>query len=192
MQVNWSETLFANRVDFNAFNNSAAEGSLLAGPNTQPALPAFFLRDADRKSILLKASGILSVTGTPTIIFQARLGPTAGSASLTGTSMGVSAAITTINNVSNARWELDLLLTLYTPGFGTGNSTLSGAGRVLSPAGFASPFIYDLEPTTPPTATWTATADASLANYFNLSATWSAGSASNTITCKSLLLLGLN
>ncbi len=83
-------------------------------------------------------------------------------------------------------------MTCRTVGTGTGNSTLSGAGYVQSPGGFASPFVYPLEPTTPDTATWTQTFDNSLTYFINLSVTWSASSASNTITCKALRMYGWN
>ncbi len=68
----------------------------------------------------------------------------------------------------------------------------SGSGKVSSPVGFASPFSYDIEPTTPATATWTCTIDNSLAQYLNLTLTWSASSSSNTCTLKQMLLHGLN
>ncbi len=58
--------------------------------------------------------------------------------------------------------------------------------------GFASPFTYAIEPTTPDTATWTAVIDASLTYYLNVSVTWGTSSSSNTITLKQLLLYGLN
>lgn len=189
-----TEQMFVNTADYTAFNTSSAEGSLLAGTNEQPIIPAtfFFNKQGRHRCIRLIASGVLGTTSTPTIIFQVRAGTTSGSSFLSGTSLGVSAAITTASGVTNQAWELVLDLQCNTTGIGTGNTTLSGAGWVNSPGGFASPFSYALEPTTPPTATWTATIDNSLTYYLNLSVTWSASSASNTITCKKLWLLGLN
>lgn len=191
----WMELLYVNTADFAAYTNSTSEGSLLApGPNELPTLPAllFFNKQGRNRAIDILASGVLSTTSTPTITFQARLGTTAGSTFLSGTSVGVSAAITTASGVSNKWWELRLRLQVNVVGTGAGNSTLSGAGYVSSPGGFASPFQYPLEPTTPDTATWTATFDNSVTQYINLSATWSAASASNTITCKQLWVGGLN
>ena len=189
----WTELLYANTSDFGAYASSAVEGSLLTpGPKTQPVIPATYFEKTIGRSISIVARGVLSVTGTPTIIFQARLGTTQGSTFLSGTSVGVSAAITTIVGVTNKWWELRLDLTCDTIGQGTGNTILSGSGYVASPGGFASPFVYPLEPTTPDTATWTATIDDAITQYLNLSATWSANSASNTITVKQLLAYGLN
>lgn len=190
----WAETIFANRADYSAFNTSSSEGSLLAGVNEQPVLPALYF-DGNKgfgRTVVLEAEGVLGTTSTPTIIFQWRLGTTSGSTFLSGASVGVSAAITTASGVSNKWWKSRLTLTCNTPGIGAGNTTLNCEGEVYSPGGFASPFIYPLEPTTPDTATWTATIDNSVTQYVNLSVTWSASSASNTITCKRLLMYGMN
>lgn len=190
----WSELMFVNGADYSAFNSSASEGSILGGTNQQPSIPALYFDAAKghRRTIAIEAQGVLGTTSTPTITFQVRMGTSQGSSSLTGASIGVSAAITTASGVSNKWWYLYLLLTNYTPGQGSGNDTISGAGYVESPGGFASPFKYALEPTTPDTATWTQTFDAAVTQWINLSVTWSASSASNTITCKQLLLHGLN
>ncbi len=188
----WSECFFRNKGDFTAVNTTASEASLLAGQNQQPTIPALFFDQQPFRSVGFLARGILGTTSTPTIIFQARLGTTVGSSTLSGTSCGVSAAITTASGVSNKWWEARLDLTCTVGGQGTTNATLSGAGYVSSPAGFASPFVYALEPTTPDTATWTLTIDDSVTQYFNLSVTWGTSSASNTITAKQLLAFGYN
>lgn len=184
----FNETFFCNEGDHTALASSAAEGSLLAGTNKQPVIPAahFLFQGGAFRGITLEASGVFSNTATPTLIFQVRLGETAGSSYLSGTSVGVSTAITTTSGVTNVYWYLRLDLICTVRGIGTGNTTLSGAGYVMSPAGFASPFIYPLEPTTPNTATWTSTINGAVTQYVNLSATWSASSSSNTITCKQL------
>jgi hypothetical protein len=58
--------------------------------------------------------------------------------------------------------------------------------------GFASPYRYPVEVTTPDTATWTQTFNGNSTYYLNLSLTWSASSASNTATCKELRMIGWN
>ena len=189
----YTELLFSNYADFTAVASTAAEASLLSGVARQPYLSSGYFTDKKglMRTIKLIARGVFSTTGTPTIIFQVRMGTTAGSSTLTGASVGVTAAITTGNNTTNGWWHLELDLTCSFPGIGTGNATLFGSGYAMSPA-FASPFIYPLEPTTPNTATWTQTFAGELNQYINLSMTWSASSASNTITCKQLFLLGLD
>jgi hypothetical protein len=184
------EDLFVNEADHTAVSNTTSETSLLAGTNKQPTIPAnhFLQQGAQFRGVRILARGVLSTTSTPTLIFQVRLGTTSGSSYLSGSSLGVSAAITTASGVTNKWWELRLDLVCSVRGIGTGNATLCGAGYVSSPGGFASPFVYPLEPTTPDTATWTQVFDASLTQFVNLSATWSAASASNTITCKQLIV----
>lgn len=184
----WNETFFSSEADHTALASSAAEGSLIAGTNKQPFLPAGYLlfQGGAFRGVTIEAQGVFSTTSTPTLIFQVRFGETAGSSYLSGTSVGVSAAITTGSGVSNKWWYLYLSLIATSRGIGTGNTTLSGAGYVMSPGGFAAPYIYPLEPTTPDTATWTSTINGAVTQYINVSATWSASSASNTITCKQL------
>jgi hypothetical protein len=193
----WTELFFCETADHTALASSAAEGSLLAGTNLQPVIPANFFAPGGSgagrlRAIRIEAAGILGTTGTPTITFQLRSGTTQGSSDLSGASIGVSAAITTGSGVSNKQWGLVMDLSCRTAGMGTNNTTLSGSGWVWSPTGFASPFWYPLQITTPDTATWTATINGALTQYLNLSATWSASSASNTATCKLLRVSGLN
>ncbi len=190
----WAETIFVNRADHSAVASFTSEASLLSGTNQQPVFPALFFngRQGVGRSVRIIGKGVLSSTSTPTYTFSFRLGTTAGSSYLSGTAVGVTAAITTASSITNKYFEFQLDLTCYTPGIGSGNTTLSGAGYIMSPGGFASPFIYPIEPTTPDTATWTATIDAASTQYLNCSVACSASSASNTITLKQLLVLGLN
>ena len=189
MKAEWTRPLFQSVADHTAHASSASEGSLLAGTNLQPVLPAFFWGTQDRgKSLHVRAAGVFSTTGTPTLTFQLRLGPTAGSAYLSGTSIGVSAAITTSSGVTNKPWFLEYHVVGRTPGIGTTNATLSGYGLIWSGGGFASPFFYHF----PDGATWTYTLDGGLTQYFQISCTWSASSASNTITLKDLEVLESN
>lgn len=191
-----AELIFQNNGDYTAYASSAVEGSLISGGNNlQPAIPALMMDQGGRgvgKAFRLEASGIFSNTGTPTLIFQVRVSSTAGSATLSGTSVAQSAAITTASGVSNVHWWLWCNIVVKQPGVGTGNTTVNGFGAVESPAGFASPFKYMMVPTSGSPQTWTATLDDTLNYFVNLSATWSASSSSNTATCKDVKLYGLN
>lgn len=131
---------------------------------------------------------MFSNTGTPTLVFTLRMGTTDGAAFVSGTAIATSAAITGQSGVTNKHWQMEGVFMCNTPGRGTGNATLSGYCEVWSFAGFASPFRYPA----PDSATWTATFDAGLTTYLNLTATWSAMSASNTITCKQCVVELLN
>jgi hypothetical protein len=190
----YGECFFANTADGTAVASTSSEASLLTGLNRQPTIPAGYLanQNAFGRAFRIVANGVFSNTGTPTLIFQARMSATLGAATLSGASIGVSAAIATGSGVTNKLWSLTLDLIATVPGIGTGNATLNSAGWVESFGGFASPFKYGLQITTPDTATWTQTFDASLAQYINLSVTWSANSASNTITLKQLYAMALN
>lgn len=194
MAIRLLEHLFSNPAEYTALASFTTEASLLAGVKIQPTLKAhkFDGNDGYGKLFRLEASGILGSTGTPTYTFQVRLGATVGPSDLTGASVGVSAAITTASGVSNKAWSLRLDVIVQTPGQGTGNATLSCFGWVKSSGGFASPYEYPLEVTTPDTATWTQTRDAAVDNFFNLSVTCSASDAANTIKCKQLTLWGTN
>jgi hypothetical protein len=192
MQTSWSNTIFTNRADFTAHANSTSEVSLFTGgTNSLPALPAFSFDLSNGgfgKAFRFQASGVFSNTGTPTLVFTLRMGTTDGAAAVSGTAIATSAAITGASGVTNKRWEMDGTFICNTPGRGTGNATLSGSAEVWSFAGFASPFRYPM----PDSGTWTATFDAGLSQYLNLTATWSAMSASNTITLKQCVVELLN
>lgn len=178
-------------ADFTALASFTSEASLLGGLNLQPTVPGNYF-DKPGKVVEFRASGVLSSTGTPTYTFFVRASSTQGSSTLSGAILGQSVAITTGSGVSTQLWDLWLRVVCKTLGQGSGNTTLVCWGLVSSPGGFASPFAYALEPTTPPTATWTQTADGAVNNYLNLSVSCSASSASNTITCKWMGLTGWN
>ena len=195
MRATWADLLYTNVADFTALSAFTAEASLIAGPNQQPTFMAGTWADyaAVGKVVRIRASGILGSTGTPTYLFQVRLGTTQGASDLTGASIGVSDAITTGNGVANERWELNLNLTCTVAGQGANTVTLKCDGSIKSPVGFAAPYEYNLFPTDPPTATWTAaTINGASTQYLNLSVTCSANSASNAITCKKLEVLVMN
>lgn len=183
----WSDCQ-ANRADFSAVASTNVEASLLGGNNEQPFIPRGFFNGAQgySRSFSLFARGAFSTTGAPSLTFQARMSNTVGSGTLSGASLGVSSAITCGSGVTNKMWELGLDIICFTPGQGTGNTTLCSAGYVAS-QGFGTAGRYPLEVTTPDTATWTQTFDSTLEYYLNLSVTWSVNSASNSIVLKQLL-----
>ncbi len=195
MFSSWVTTAFTNNADYAALATFTSEASLLGTVNEQPWLVHGFFDQNNRaagRAVLLKAAGVVSCTSTPTYTFQVRLGTTAGSTYLSGKSLGVSAAITMQSGVTNSMWELEMLILCNTPGIGTGNTILTCAGSVKSFDGFAAPYSYPLEPTTPPTAAWTQTIDNSLDQYFNLSVACGTSNSANTIRLKQLSLLLLN
>lgn len=189
----WAETIFANRVEFTSLDTFTSEASLLAGgTNELPTFPALFFHQKERRHVKVIARGILASTGTPTYLITLRLGTTAGSAYLSGTQVGCTIAMTTGSGVTNQAWHLEFDMICTAPGTGTGNTTLLCAGLFSCPAGLATPFAFNVLPSTPPTATWTQTIDGGLTQYLNISATCSASSSSNAIKAKTLVVYGMN
>lgn len=184
----WAECIYTNRADFTAVASFTTESTLLAGQNMQPTIPfnSFGGTRDFGLALRVKARGVLSTTGTPTYQFTLRLSTTEGHATLTGSVIGISAAITTQSGVTNAAWHLDMDVHCGTPGQGTTNASLICVGEVWSTTGFASPFRYALQPSTPESATWTRTLNGGQPQYLNLTCTCSASSASNTVTAKLL------
>jgi hypothetical protein len=196
----WTDQIFSQTLAYNAVSNatSGTETGLLQGQTVQPVLNAgYFMVPmvAPGKAIKVIAQGVVGTTGTPTLVLQARLGSGSGPTNFGGGSIGVSPSITMASSISNKYWRMELDLTCTVVGIGSNNTTLSGAGYFMILSGASgAPAIYAMEMTTPDTATWTNAAfDASVANYINLSVTWTATpSSSNTITVKTLNVLGLN
>lgn len=187
------ECLYNNKADFTANVSFTSEVTMLTGPNEQPMFPAgFFLQPPYRRRFRIHASGILGSTATPTYTFTVRLNTTAGVANIAGAILLKSAALTTASGISTKIFVIDGWATVYTPGIGSGNTTITAGGTVSSPGGLASPFTYALTPSAGESATWTQTYDGSVTHWLNLSVTCSASDAGNTITLKELAVYGEN
>ena len=174
-------------ADFTALSNFTTEDSLLKGVAKQPVIPRGFWERAGA-TFMVRAAGVFGTTGTPTMLWNARLKSTVGVSQLDGTIVGGSAAITLASGVTNDRWELYLRLICRTPGQGSGNTTINCDGRIDLIHAAADMVSRTLVPTTGTPQTWTvATAiqnDVDL--YLNLTATCGTANASNTLQCKSL------
>lgn len=190
----WMQCVWSADADFTAVANTTAESDMLTGGGAfRPTFPALtFDKNEKGKRYRFEANGVFGNTGTPTQIFTLSLGTSTTWASA-DTNIGVTAAITGQSGVSNKWWHLWAEIVCRQPGFGSNNLTLMCYGQVTSMSGFASPFTYPIEPTTPDTATWTiASLDSAVTYYLGLSMTWSAASASNTITVKDAALYRKN
>jgi hypothetical protein len=164
-----------------------------AGMGAQAFIPANFWAPmsggaATGKAIRIVARGIVSSTSTPTYTFTIRAG-TAGNTS--SAILAGSAAITTASSITNKGWELEADIVLETLGAAGTNSTVRGAGFITSPAGFASPFQYEIWGGASQPGT-VATLDTTIVNYINFNLTCSANSSSNSIQLLQLLVFGLN
>jgi hypothetical protein len=170
----WNETLAWATADGTAVANTTTETIVM--PNI--TIPASYMQDG--RTLRVTAYGRHSTTGTPTLTFRLRWGGVAG------TVMAASGAITCGSTVTAAIWRLEAILqvrsngssgTVLTIGQVTlaedaantvGSATNASAVGMMGSAGVATPAAVTLD----------LTADTALA----LTATWSAASASNTLT----------
>jgi hypothetical protein len=180
----WNESIVWATADGTAVASTSTE-TILA-PNV--TIPANFMQDG--RTLRLRAFGKYSTTGTPTMIFGLRWGGVAG------TLICKTAACTTPSGVTNAMYDLDIIMTVRSNGatgtiMGNGTARLFAAvaGTVASATGegLVTP-MSNGGVVTPAVATCDFTADTALA----LTLTWSANSASNTATNLNYLLEALN
>ncbi len=122
------------------------------------------------KTFRVKATGYYSNTGTPTLTLKLK----AGSTVLVSTG-----AITTATSASNRVFNYEAIVTVY---------TIGASGTVLGQCDFA-----DNASTIALTATTAAvTVDSTANQTLNVTAQWSASSASNTLTVTNLIVEELN
>lgn len=143
--------------------NDTTETSLLSTGEGLTTLPANQLQPGSRLRISL--SGVMSTTGTPTLNLKVKIG---------GATIASTGAVATAGTISNNVWSLDFDCTCRTYG---ATGTLIGQGW----------FRYD-DSTHAGTAegiamTATASINTTAELAIDVTATWGAASASNTITC---------
>lgn len=118
----------------------------------------------------LKANGVYSTTGTPTLTFQIRYGSTV---------LLAFSAKTGINNASNQGWAIEADLVVRSTG-ASGTLMCAGTVRINTSAG-----VDTIETVVNNAAT---TVDTLTTANLQVNLTWSANSASNTSTLKSLIV----
>ena len=181
----WVSLLNAAQTNQNTTGAALASSTTLtdisAGANTAGqalTLPPSFLQPG--MQLRFRANGIFSTTGTPTLLLGLYYGGVAG------TALAATAATTTASGVANGVWILDATARVATTGT---SGTVLTIGSVLGIGAAAT------TPTLMPATSGSggsATVNTSTANIVTVGAQWGTNSASNTITCKQLLVLGLN
>ena len=160
-----------------AVANLAVSTSLLTGSagTAKWAMPGSFFT-APGQMLRLRATGQISNTATPTILFSVLIGSVV---------VAVTPTWTTLSGLTaNTAWSLDWLLTLRATGDGTlANFMHQG---VLTGAITSATVWTNMIPATAP-AVGTGF-NANTAATLDLQVTWSAASASNTITLQQYLL----
>lgn len=158
-----------------AYNTSTTITDVSAAP--QLVLPANFMYPG--QSFRLTAFGVFSTTATPTL----RLGFYYGG--VAGVALADTGAITTGSGVANVPWRLELTSTVRTVG---------ATGTIISQGfcDFGTTVAAVTHLPLPNTALATVTIDTTAAKALTVGATWSASSASNTLTCHQFLVEAMN
>lgn len=180
----FEEALVWATADGTAIANTTTETIIF--PNT--TFPGNYMQDG--RLLMITAYGRHSTTGTPTLTFRLRWG------GVSGTVLCASGAITCGSGVTAAMWRLEAMLqvrsngatgTLFVTGMvivgedaapTVGSATNAPGISMMGSAGVATPAAVTVD----------LTADTALA----ISATWSAASASNTLTGHNLVIESLN
>lgn len=180
----WSEQIAWATADGTAIANTITETIIF--PNI--TIPANYM--ADGRVLRITIFGRHSTTGTPTLTFRVRWGGVAG------TVLAASGAITCGSGVTAGMWRMDVLIQTRSNGsagtlFVTGQATV--ADDAASTVGSAtnthgSDFMGSAGVATPAAVAVDLTADTAL----SVTATWSAASASNTLTGHNYILESLN
>jgi hypothetical protein len=187
-----ADLMWSNKADGSANANTNAETGMYTGLTDQPFLPAGFLagNQGTNRLLQLHASGVGSTTSTPTVVGQWRLGSTQGVTQTGGTSIAQNAAFTCASSVTNASWFSDVYLQCRVAGMGSGNCTVSVAGKINGT--LFSSLESIMVPGSGSPQTWTTTFDATPALYAVFNWTWGTASASNTATLKRSFLAAWN
>lgn len=125
--------------------------------------------------IRLTAFGTFSTTGTPTLLLGFYYGGVAG------TALAATTAITTGSGVTNVPWRLEYQGIVRSAG---ASGTIMGQGCAYLGTAVSAWSIYPL----PQTALATVSIDTTTAKNVTVGAQWGTSSASNTLTCHSILI----
>lgn len=162
----WRENIAWATSDGTAVANTTTETIIF--PNV--TIPATYMQDG--RVLNLQAFGKLSTTSTPTITFALRWG------GVSGTLLATTEAITMGSGVTNVNWSINALIQTRSNG-STGTLLVMGEAKIHTSSTAVSSNIFSVSGYDAPAAvTADLTADTALA----LTTTWSAASASNTLT----------
>jgi hypothetical protein len=160
-------------ASFTAVANTTAETNLWT-PAIWTPIPANDMRAG--KVYKVQYGGIISNTGTPTLIFTPRCGQSATPSS--NVSLGVSPTITTTTGLSNHALYGEFILGIRTLGIAAAGATGTGNGFVCFGNASAPASTVAMGAAIPTTL------DNTVATGLIVSITWGAASASNTLTCQ--------
>jgi hypothetical protein len=175
MFMQWSAPLNPQNcgVAGTALANSTTLTDISAAP--QYTLPANFSQLAGATVFRLTARGVLSTTGTPTILLGFYYGAVAGSA------LATTGATTTASGVTNVQWEISAETIIRTLG-SSGTAWTQGRFELGTSATARSLLAF------PGAAPAAVTVDTTAAKVISVGAQWGTANASNTITCHEFLI----
>lgn len=191
--MSWTTGTQAEALSANTANGAAENTFTSAqdiGPTTGAGyLPAnFFLPTYGvGKSVLIKAFGVISTTGTPTFAMAVSLNTTQGTYNSGGV-LATTAAVTQGSGETNVPWELEVIAVCTGTG-GSGTFLSDGMWKVYPTGTSLIAARCSSSAANPNTAVTISTESA---YYVELAGTWSASSSSNTITVYQVAVLGLN
>ena len=158
--------------------NTTVQTSLILNDDRGPFAPPYFNRIG--AELLFEAGGVVSTTGTPTLVIRFTTGTAWNATAITTTTMAgtnANTATATASGLANADY--------FVRGFGT-TRTVAGTTSTIILTGYLLGLVFsttqpfaNLKNATPPTA---ATVDLSVNVYYDLNVAWGTASASNTIT----------
>ncbi len=181
----WNECIDWADGSGSAIANTTTETAIF----TAPTIPANYMKDG--RTLLLRARGQYSTTGTPSLTFRVRWG-----AAVSGTLIATSGAITGGSGVTAAMWEVEVLMTVRSNG---ASGTVMALGKALLGSGTAptvgsatgAPGIA-LMSAGGITVPATSTCALATATALTLSAAWGTGDPANTLTGLVYTLNALN
>lgn len=182
--MNNSYLALLNEGGFSQLNTGSALASstsltdISAGGNTAGqalTFPANYLQIGQQ--YLIKANGIVSNTGTPTLLLGLYYGAAAG------TALATTGAATTASTLSNTTWELEALLRVDAVGT---SGSIRTIGHVFGP--YAA---YTMIPASSSSGN-NVTVDTSSSKLLSIAAQWGTSSASNTIQLMQFTAIRLN
>jgi hypothetical protein len=174
-------------AEFPPASHSAVANTVTRTNLWVPALwtPIGALDPKPGKAYHLRVGGIISTTGTPTIIFN----PTFGQSTTPGSNIALGASTTwTLGTLTNAPWWAEFVLGFRQLGIAAAGSTITGNGFVV--VGGAAGAVGQCIPIGG--LTGLTTADHTTPQGLVLDVTWGTASASNTITAQWTMLQSLN
>lgn len=176
----------ADIADFSPASHTAIASTTTRTNLWAPALwtPIAAYDPKPGKVYILRCGGIISTTGTPTIVFN----PTFGQSATPASNIALGATTTwTLGTLSSAPWYAEFVLGFRQLGIAASGATCTGNGFVV--VGGAAGAVGQ---SVPMGGTVVTTADHTTAQGLTLDMTWGTSSASNTITAQWTCLQSLN